>query len=183
MKKIIFFSLALFFIPAAMAQTYPDPEFSNEVYYLKKDKPAETLVRLEKGLAKQTTKANMIKAEYSYTLEGKTSPVRFNSGKDISFIFSTGSTSSSAASDSVMRANGIDPDMVKGFTGDLSNMIILYRLDIDKEERKIFLVKSSAFSYGKKANQGSEKYTYSLKKIREGYWELVVDKPLPNWNL
>lgn len=28
-------------------------------------------------------------------------------------------------------------------------------------------------------NQTSDKYTFSLKKIREGYWVLVVDKPLP----
>jgi hypothetical protein len=27
--------------------------------------------------------------------------------------------------------------------------------------------------------QSSEKYTFSARKIKEGYWELVVDKPLP----
>ena len=34
-------------------------------------------------------------------------------------------------------------------------------------------------AFGGKKSQSSDKYTFSVKKIREGYWELVIDKPLP----
>ena len=36
-----------------------------------------------------------------------------------------------------------------------------------------------AMSFGNKKMQSSYKYTFSVKKIREGYWELVIDKTLP----
>ena len=44
--------------------------------------------------------------------------------------------------------------------------------------RKIYLQKSGGY-LGSHKNQTSDKYTFSLKKIHDGYWELVVDKPLP----
>lgn len=34
--------------------------------------------------------------------------------------------------------------------------------------------------FGSKKQKTGEKYTFSVKKIREGYWELVIDKPLPD---
>ena len=34
-------------------------------------------------------------------------------------------------------------------------------------------------AFGGKKSQSSDKYTFSVRKIREGYWELVIDKPLP----
>ena len=179
MKKIISFLAAMLFASLLFAQTYPDPEFSNEVYYLKKDS-AYILVRLEKGLAKQQTKVNMITgSEYSYTIEGKASSVRLNNGKNISFIFSTSAVSSNPFSDSVMKANGMDPNSISGFS-DPSKMITLYKLDIGKNERKISMAKGGGvYWFSKKGDQGSNKYSFSLKKIRNGYWELVVDKPLP----
>ena len=36
-----------------------------------------------------------------------------------------------------------------------------------------------AMPFGSKKMQSSDKFTFSVKKIREGYWELVIDKPLP----
>ena len=184
MKKIISFSAAVLCASLAFAQTNPNPEFSNEVYYLKKDSPY-SLVRLEKNSAKQETKVNMITgAEYGYEIEGKSSPVRFSNGSNLSFIFSNGASSSSSSSsnsksDSVMRANGIDPgSMSSMFGGDPSTMIILYKVNVDKDTRKIYLQKSGGY-FASKKNQSSDKYTFSLKKIRDGYWELVVDKPLP----
>lgn len=79
-----------------------------------------------------------------------------------------------------MRENGMDPNMISGFSGDPSTMITLYKLDLDQGARKIYLMKSGGgFSFGKNKNTGSEKYTFSLKKIRSGYWELVIDKALP----
>src|SRR5215467_5702961 len=116
----------------ATAQTYPEPEFSNEVYYLKKDNPY-SLVRLEKNSAKQENKVNVIKgSEFGYVIDGKSSPVRFPSGNNISFIFSNGSSNASnPRSDSVMKANGIDPNTFSGMSGDLSSQITLYKLNID----------------------------------------------------
>ena len=160
------------------AQTYPNPEFTNEVYFLKKDN-SYSLVKLEKSAAKQETKVNMIKgSEYGYEIEGKTSPVRLTAGSKISFIYTTTTTSSNSKSDSMMRANGMDPNSMAGFGNDPSSTITLYKLNLDGGSRKIYLQKSGGY-FGNHKNQTSDKYTFSLKKIRDGYWELVIDKPLP----
>lgn len=181
MKKKISVSAALLYASMLFAQTYPDPEFSNEVYYLKKDNPY-TLVRLEKNSAKQVNKVNVIKgAEFSYEIEGKSSSVRFSSGNNISFIFSNGASSSSSnsKSDSVLKANGMDPNGLNSMMGgDPASMITLYQVTVDGETRKIYLQKSGGYFSGHK-NQNSNKYSFSVKKIRDGYWELVVDKSLP----
>ncbi|HRO70367.1 MAG TPA: hypothetical protein PK951_08305 [Chitinophagaceae bacterium] len=34
-------------------------------------------------------------------------------------------------------------------------------------------------AFGGKKLQSSDKYTFSIKKIKDGYWELVIDKNLP----
>lgn len=181
MKKIISFSTALLSGFVLLAQTYPDPEFSNEVYYLKKEN-RYSLVRLEKTSAKMETKVSMIKgAEYGYEFEGKNSPVRFSNGTTISFIFSNGASSSStnSKSDSAMRANGMDPNSFSGMMGgDPSSMITLYKVNVDGDVRKIYMQKAGGY-FSSHKNQSSDKYTFSVKKIRDGYWELVVDKPLP----
>ena len=182
MKKIISFSTALLCASLLFAQTYPDPEFSNEVCYLKKGNP-NTLVRLEKSSAKMETKTNIIKgSEYGYAFDGKSSPVRFSDGNDLYFIFSNGASSSSSSdskSDSTMRANGVDPNMFSGMSGgDPSSMITLYKVNVDGNSRKIYMQKTGGY-FSSHKNQTSDKYTFSLKKIREGYWVLVVDKPLP----
>lgn len=177
--RIFFLSGLMFCAYIMCAQTYPEPEFSNEVYFLKKENPY-SLVRLEKSSAKQETKMNVLKgSEYGYEIDGKSSPVRFATGSNISFIYTSSSSSSSnAKSDSLMRANGIDPNTVAGLGGDPSSTITLYKLDLDGGYRKIYLQKSGGY-FGNHKNQTSDKYTFSLKKIRDGYWELVIDKPLP----
>jgi hypothetical protein len=58
-------------------KNYPEPEFSNEVYYLQKDS-IYSLIRLEKGASKMETKTKMGGfggAEMGYTLDGEKSPV------------------------------------------------------------------------------------------------------------
>lgn len=179
-SRQLFLLLALIFCSSViLAQTYPDPEFTNEVYFLKKENPY-SLVRLEKGTAKQENKVSVIKgSEYGYEIEGKSSSVRFGNGSNISFIYTTGaSSSSSSKSDSMMRANGMDPNSFMGFGNDPSSMITLYKLNLDGSSRKIYLQKGGGY-FGGHRNQTSDKYTFSLKKIRNGYWELVIDKPLP----
>lgn len=82
-----------------------------------------------------------------------------------------------------MKANGMDPSMMSGMSGmggmmdDPANTITLYKAESAKGKRKLLMQKQGG-AFGKK-NQSSDKYTFSVKKIREGYWELVIDKPLP----
>jgi hypothetical protein len=117
-------------------------------------------------------------SEYGFEIEGKTSPVRLGTGSNISFIYTTTSSSSNSKSDSMMRANGMDPNAMTGFGNDPSNAITLYKLNIDGGSRKIYIQKQGGY-LGSHKNQTSDKYTFSLKKIHDGYWELVIDKPLP----
>ncbi|MGZ5248062.1 MAG: hypothetical protein ACXWCR_13215 [Flavitalea sp.] len=180
--------LIILFIPvwnSLQAQTYPEPEFSNEVSYLYKDEKHK-LLRLEKNSSKQQTnmKAGGLGGmEYGYVFEGSRSPVRIQSGKDHFFIYSISSAgvNSNSSNDSVMLANGIDPSMMRNASAlsDPGQAISLYKAEVGKNERKVLLAKSGGMiSIGKKANSSS-KYTFSVKKIRDGYWELVIDKPLP----
>ena len=86
-----------------------------------------------------------------------------------------------AEKDSMLLAQGTDPSMMTGMSNygsDPTTMISLYKVASTKGQRKIYTMKSGgAFSMGK--NKSSDKYTFSVKKIREGYWELVIDKSLP----
>ncbi len=61
MKKYILVFAALFMAATSRSQTdkkYPEPEFSNEVYYLKKES-INAAVRLEKNSSKMETKVKM----------------------------------------------------------------------------------------------------------------------------
>lgn len=164
---------------------YPDPEFSNEVYLYRKDS-ATKLLRLEKESSKIETKTKLGGfggAESGYILDGEKSAVRLSSGTNLSFVYSTGSKDAkpSGESDSMLRANGIDPSLMKSY-GDMmdpANMITLYKTDVEKGQRKILMVKSGgAMPFASKKIKASAKYAFSVKKIREGYWELIIDKSL-----
>jgi hypothetical protein len=146
-----------------------------------------TLVRLEKNASKMDTKTNAISgSESGYSIDGSKSPVRLNSGNNVLFIFSTGtsgssSAASSAKSDSAMRANGVDPSMLSGMNmSDPSQKLTLYKMESGKGVRKVLLQKAPGMNpFGSHKLQSSDKYTFSARKIKDGYWELVVDKPLP----
>ncbi len=185
MKRYLFFITAIIASLGLHAQPdksrYPDPEFGNEVCYLKKDS-VNSLVRLEKNNSKMETKMKMAGfggAESGYVFDGDKSSVRFTEGKNLSFIFSkqTSSSASTAQRDSMMRANGADPSMIGMMDGDPSSTVTLYKTESGKGQRKIFLQKSPGAFGGKM--HSSDKYTFSVRKIRDGYWELVVDKNLP----
>ncbi len=191
MKKGILLSVLFSCFMLAFSQQektkYPEPEFANEIYLLKKD---STIVRLEKDASKMDTKVKMGGfggAENGYVIEGEKSSVRIGSGDGLSFVFSTGASTgkTSAASDSMMRANGIDPASMSETMGGMSdpaNNISLYKTETGKGRRKILLQKSPGmlgFGAKKAYSNDNKKYTFSIRKIREGYWELVIDKPLP----
>ena len=85
--------------------------------------------------------------------------------------------------DSMMRANGMDPAMAQNM-GDMMmdpvSMISLYKAETGKDKRKIVMQKTpGAMPFGSKKMKSADKYSFSVKKIRDGYWELVIDKTLP----
>lgn len=167
-------------------KNYPEPEFSKEVYYLKKDS-VNSLVRLEKDNSKMESKIKMGGiggSESGYTMDRERSTIRLKSGSNLSFVFSTGASArqSSPQTDSMMRANGMDPSMMQNMSGmmDPVSMISLYKAERGKDKRKIVIQKNpGAMPFGSKKTKSADKYTFSVKKIREGYWELVIDKTLP----
>lgn len=142
-------------------QDYPDPEFLDEICYLMKGDSVE-VIRLEKAHSKMDTRlkaAGIGGAESGYLIEGEKSDVRVTGEGEISFAYST---------------SGV----VGGFgMMDISDMIALYKADVNKGMRKILLQKGGGYFGGKM--RSSDKYTFSVCVIREGYWELVIDKPLP----
>jgi hypothetical protein len=191
-KKLVFVTILLSVTSLLLAQAdktkYPEPEFSKEVYFLKKDS-VNSLVRLEKGSSKMENKtkgAGFGGYEMGYILDGEKSAVRLSRQAELSFVLSTGAStkSSSPQQDSMMRANGMDPSMMSGMEGmsggmmDPASMINLYKAETAKGKRKVLMQKVGG-AFGGKKSQSSDKYTFSVRKIREGYWELVIDKPLP----
>ena len=190
MKKYFLFSVVLLSAEFVWAQPgitkYPEPEFSNEVYYLKKDS-VNVVIRLEKVSSKMETKAKlggMAGSESGFALDGEKSSVRFGGGNNLSFVISTGAAakSSSSLSDSIMKASGVDPSTMSGMMGSMNDpatTITLYKVETGNGKRKILMQKNGgAMPFASKKTQSSDKYTFSVKKIREGYWELVIDKPL-----
>lgn len=177
---------------SGIAQTakdkYPVPEYSNEIYFLKKDSVMQ-LQRLEKGLSKMESKSKMGGmggGENGYQLEGTRSPVRMPQLTDLSFVFYTGGSSTTTPeADSAMRANGMDPSMQQqmGNTMDMMNdpsrTVSLYNMNAEKASRKITVMSYGGMKVFGKSKKENLKYTLSIKKVRDGYYELVVDKRLP----
>ncbi len=177
-------------VTGVYAQQYPELEFSNEIYNLRKDTTYK-LTRLEKATAEINTTQGMMKGvESSYTISGKKSSVRLEGREQFSFVYSTPSSNGSSNStgtsptlDSAMKANGVDPAMMQNFTSigsDPTQNLTLYKMDVEKGERKIILQKSpGANPFGSHKIISSEKFTFSTKKIRNGYLVFIIDKPLP----
>jgi hypothetical protein len=170
-------------LQAQTSQKYPTPEFSNEIYFFKKD--SMQLQRLEKGYSKMNTKTKaggMGGGEYGYALDGSRSDVRLPSG-NVSFVFFKGTAGgSNPQSDSAMRANGMDPSAMSDMMGmmdDPSQTTSLYQMNVEKGKRMITMQSYQGMKLLGKAKKESTKYTLSIKKVKSGYYELVVDKPLP----
>ena len=177
----------MFVFAQNVKRIYPEPEFSNEVNFLEKD-TGYRAVRLEKNSAQLTSKTKMGGmggAENGYQIAGEKSSVRLHNVNNLSFIFSTGATSVASSGktekDSLMLANGMDPAMMQGMGSmgmiDPSN-INLYKAESGNGKRKVLTMKMpGAMSFGARPKT-ADKITFSVKKIREGYWEMVIDKPL-----
>ena len=181
MKKMVLLLISVVSIQVIYAQNYPAPEFANEIYALRKD--SNTLIRLEKDYSKMNTKTRlggMGGAEHGYTIESEKSPVRLSRSVTYSFIFSNSTANSNPHADSTMRANGVDPSTYSNSMGmDPSQLISLYSAEPSKGKRNIVMMSGGGMNLLGKPKKESNKYPFSLKKIREGYYELVVDKTLP----
>ena len=189
MKRYFFFT-SLFCMAGCMLlaqknkQQYPNPEYSNEIYLFKKD--SATLMRLEKGSSKMETKMKMGGfggGENGYTLDEGKSPVRLKTGSNLSFIFYAGEVSSNLTpeADSAMKANGMSQTMQMNpmsMLNDPAQTTSLYNMTSSKGKRKIILMSAAGMKLLGKGKKESTKYMLSIKKIKEGYYEMIVDKPL-----
>jgi hypothetical protein len=163
--------------------SYPVPDYANEIYLLKKDS-AITLMRLEKGSSKQEMKMKMMGMggmDQGYELDGEKSTVRLTAGSNLVFILYTGSATatSTALSDSMMKANGMDPNAMSeamSMFNDPTKNTSLYNMKSEKGKRKALLQSMGLMGKSKKT---ATKYTLSIKKIKDGFYEMIVDKPLP----
>jgi hypothetical protein len=164
-------------------QKYPTPEFENEIYCLNKEN--NSLIRLEKGNSGIKSKAKLggfAGSESDIVLETEKSPVRIKEGTSMSFIYFTreSATQGNAGYDTVTNAN---PAVQSAFSGyesmnNPSQTTSLYNAFPEEGTRKVVLQSGSGMRILGKTKQ-SKKYTFSVRKIRSGYQELLIDKPLP----
>lgn len=184
MKYIYFIAWCLLF-KTSMAQekptSYPNPEYLNEVYLLKKD--SMKLVRLEKFNTELETKTKLggfAGAEYGYYIDGERSKLRLNHGDNLVFVFYSGEEdmNNKKAVDSVLEANNMSSEDLRldQHSNPLQNAT-LYKTTVSKGQRKI-LLQSATVNYGGK-KKDTNKHSFSLKKIKAGYYELAVDNSLP----
>jgi len=169
---------------AAFGQDYPNPEFNNEVYAFRKD--SSKLVRLEKQTATIENKTNIVSgSRVEYNVDAAQATVRLGSIDRYSFVFWTGASASGVMpgvaagshADSMIRSTGVDPSMLNVGGGNSPDNFTLYRMEVSRGKRIITLVSSGGY-FSKKSKE-SEKYSTSTKKVRDGYFEMVVDKKLP----
>ncbi len=188
-KRSLFFAAAINISLGLTAQIeaekYPVPEYSNEINLLKKADDSLSLQRLEKGSAKNEMKVKMMGMggmDNGYQLEGEKSTIRLSSGSNLVFIYYTGQaggTKSNHMADSMMKANGIDMSAMQNpmsMMEDPSKTITLYNMQSGKGNRKIMLQSMGIMGKSKKT---SKVYTLSVKKIKDSYYQMTVDKDLP----
>ncbi len=187
MKTVYVFPALLLFTGAAIAQAhnnhqnYPQPEYANEIYFF--DKTGSSLVRLEKNSATMQSKARMGSAETSYTIDDVRSRVRLQGDKNLHFIFYLGDDggAASAEDDSAAKASGIDFSMMESldkYTNPVYNTT-LFTMSEDKGNRKTVIQSTQGMRLLGKASKENTKYTFSIKKVKPGYYEMLVDKILP----
>jgi hypothetical protein len=186
MKRFILIMISLnALVASAQSQKYPNPEYNNEIYLFNKD--SAQLSRLEKGSSKfqsNTKMGGMGGSETGYLMEGERSAVRLKSGNHLSFVFFAGDhgKTSSPEADSAMMASGVSfsggTDPMSMLT-DPSRTTSLYSVTSAKGKRNIVIKSYPGMKMLGKSKKESTNFTLSVKKIRDGYYQLDVDKPLP----
>jgi len=189
-KKILsggFFIFCSLFMEGQTAKSiYPIPEYSNEIYLLTKGENI-TVVRLEKGSSKMENKmkmGGMGGGNNGYTIEGEKSTVRIGNGNKLTFLYYTGTENSGTnnRNDSGMQSGAMDMSAMSSQMAaiyDPSQNNALYSMTTEKGKRSIVLQSYQGMRLLGKPKKESIKYTLSIKKIKEGYTEMLVDKPLP----
>jgi hypothetical protein len=151
-------------------KAYPIPEFINEVYLLQKD--SNRVLRLEKNSATMQTKMKLGGfggAEAGYFIDEEKSTVRLPNGATPSFVYYL---SDAGSSDSATRKNTGYPSGYGSMGLNTLDELKLQRFSTSKGKRKLLLTTMQG--------SGNQKqYSFGIKKIREGYYELVLDKALP----
>ncbi len=184
-KNFLLFSCLVLSSILIAQNPYPVPEYTNEIYLVKKDSSI-SLVRLEKAFSNQEMKVKMMGMggmDQGYATDGEKSTIRFSSSSNWVFLFYNGdpaadSASSSTEADSVMKANGMDMKALSGISSmyDPTQMISLYNMKSEKEKRKIL---TQSMGLMGKSKSTATKFSLSIKKIKDNYYEMKVDKPLP----
>ena len=168
------------------AASYPEPEFMQEVYAF--NKGVNSLVRLEKEATKLETKTKAMGfggSESAYNFKGEKSNIRFSTSQIPSFVFRMRqdmSGGNKGSKNDSMHSNPNMPDMsslnsMMDQMMDPSKTIALYILDQRTGERAL-VMQSSGGKFSKKSKT-SDKVMMSFRKIKDGYYEMVIDKPLP----
>ena len=187
MNRLLMGCLFVCFSTTLDAQSdYPDPQSLKELYWFRKDSSVK-LIMLEKQSSRldRLKLGGLFNQDAGYTLEGETSPVKLNSGNNLSFVFATKRNATKAVSilDSVIKTTLKDSSQGPGFsgTGDFNpdSSLALYKTNVLKGKRKILLQKSTGL-FGNKKTGLSEKISYSITKVREGYWEFLIGQSLPS---
>lgn len=147
---------------ASVAQTtateIPQPEFMNEINYY--NQSANSLQRLEKNSAKMESKTKAMGMggfKMGYAIENEKSPVRVTAAGEIRFVMSSGSGGMTM----------MDP----------SQMISLYKLSAKKGKREA-IMNSAPGAYGMGKEKDNNKISLSFKKVKDGLYMILPDKPL-----
>ena len=206
MKRISFLTILLcsasiILLAQKPKLTYPEPEFSKEIYGYKMS--GNELVRLEKETSAMKSKAKMGGfggAESGYEISGSKSSVRFRGTDDLTFVFQSGYAKNEknsgkdnardiedadSAGMNMMDANNLGEGMgdvgsVMDMLNDPARAISLYAVTVKNGNRKIVLQDSPGGMMGfAKKDKGNTKYSLSFKKVKDSYFEIVVDKILP----
>ncbi|WP_333696528.1 hypothetical protein [Flavobacterium sp.] len=126
------------------------PEFNNKPCLF--DEKTKKLIDLEKSGYQTMAKAKGIfKAEAGFFMDGITSSVKIESQKEIKFI--------------VKVIPGTDP----------TSLFDLVQFEIKKDKR-VFITSKASIS---KSSNSFEKINYEVKKIKEGYYFLIVKDLAP----
>lgn len=185
--KVQFLTIGIIVCSSVIAQDnkrqYPTPEFENEIYCLNKEN--NSLIRLEKGNSGLKTKmklAGFAGSESDFVIENEKSPVRIKESNSLSFIYFTHESKGEAAAtpDTATNQNN---SLSAAFSAmekmnDPSQTTSLYNAYPVQGNRDVVIQSGSGMRILGKTKE-SKKYTFSVRKIRPGYLELVLNKPLP----
>lgn len=145
MKMKQFLLLALLII-AKTGISQPLPEFNNKPAFF--NATTNTLIELEKSQYNTIAKAKgILKAEAGFYLTGIASPVKLDKKPVLEFI--------------VKVLPGTDP----------TSVFDLVRFEIRNGQR-VFITSKAGLG---KSTTSFEKISYDLKKIKEGYYKLIVN--------